>query len=390
MALGFLSVATATAVAAPTIPSEELVSDQQDLLDPEYSQTRNMITWVDDSGKLWIADVDPKTGIFVPADGKGTLVDPDAMSTKDFRVLGNGPEWISTVYGDQIVYTKFFVGKPHVRATAQIALAQQVQGGAWEYGFLFPPGTPRAVPYSSHDPRDPEPRISYVDPSGNHYWRNLYDPASERRVENYPPNQYFLSMRFVEGERAGTYPRVVDGVSQVFYYDLDTGIDTQITFDSGDKDLASRAWVWHAPEFGGDKVMMTIADNIELRIYREHPGQQAWDLLRAIRTPNDGALNSPEYFVYGNASYVFFVGSVPPATYLSAVFLTNIDPADPQLVQLTPNSPDKARTDPEVFFTAEGPYIYYNVGAIEPDRSRYCIPCNEGIFRTYTGLAPRE
>ena len=379
----------AMASSAQSIPGETLVTQQRDLIDPEFSHARNKIAWADRDGGLWIADVDPATGLFVPANGKGVLVDPAAMAASDIRILGNGPEWISTATGDQIVYTKFLASVPKTRTNARLALAQQVRDGSWRYDFLAPANLPRAVPYASRDWRDPSPRISYVGPGGNHYWRNLYDPSSEQRVEGYPMSQYYYALRFADGMRGASFPAPVDGVSQVFYHDLDSGIDTQLTFDAGQKDLASRAWIWYAPEFGGAKVMMTVADNTELRIYREDPGQQEWMLVRSIRMPQDGTINSPEYFTYNGASYVFFVGSVPPATFPSQLFLANIDPADPLLLQLTPDSPLRMRTDPEVFIADDGPWIYFNRQTIDLTGSQYCLSCNEGIFRSYTGLAPQ-
>lgn len=389
-AITLAATATATPTAAQVIPGEMLVTAQRDLLDCEFSQPRSKITWVDRNGGLWIADVDPATGLFIPANGKGTLVDPDAMATLDLRGLGNGPEWVATATGDQIVYTKFLAGMPRTRASARLALAQQLRDGSWRADFLAPVNRVRAVPYGSHDPGDPSPRISYVTPGGNHYWRNLYQPASERRVEHYPADQYYNSLRFVEGERAASFPRMVDGVWQVFHYELDTGVETQLTYDDGQKDLASRAWIWPAPEFDGARVLMTVADNTELRIYREDPGPLGWTLVRSIRTPQNGTVNSPEYFTHNGASYVFFVGSVPPMTFPSQLFVANIDAADPVLLQLTPDSPLRMRTDPEVFVADDGPYIYYNRQTIDMTGDQYCLTCNEGIYRSYTGLPPAD
>jgi hypothetical protein len=48
------------------------------------------------------------------------------------------------------------------------------------------------------------------------------------------------------------------------------------------------------------------------------------------------------------------------------------------------------RTDPEVFIAADGPYIYFNRQTIDAAGNQYCLSCNEGIFRAYTGLAPAE
>lgn len=379
------------AATAQTIPDESPVSGQQDLVDPEFSRTRGEITWVDNQGALWTAGVDPATGLFVPADGKGTLIDPDAMATSELGIVGNGPEWVSTASGDQIVYTKFLAGMPRTRPNARLAWARPTRAG-WRRQYLLPRQSPRAAPFASSDRRDPAPRISYVDPAWNHYWRNLDDPASEHLVPHYPVSrsQYYYALRFVEGERAAAFPAVVDGVQQVFYLDLDSGVETQLTHDTGQKDLTSRAWIWHAPEFGGDKAMLTVADEVELRVYRQTQGQSGWTLVRSIRTPSDGIIDSPEYFTYGGSSYVFFGASVPPSVDPTVLYLANIDAATPMLRQLTPDLPLRIRNDPEVFITNDGPWIYFNRQTIDPESGPHCLPCSEGVFRSYTGLAPRQ
>ncbi|MGH8213538.1 MAG: hypothetical protein ACREPP_09970, partial [Rhodanobacteraceae bacterium] len=93
--------------------------------------------------------------------------------------------------------------------------------------------------------------------------------------------------------------------------------------------------------------------------------------------------------IYNGKSYVFFASSVPPQTNPTRIFLTNIDNADPLVRQLTPDGPLRARTDPEVFFANDGPYIYYNRGTVDPGK-RTCLACNEGVYRAYTGIAPAQ
>lgn len=379
--------ALAAPVAAAQQRNESLVSDQYDLIDSEFSQSLAMITWCDDSGALWVADIDRDTGQFVPADGKGTLVDPAAMTLQDLKIIGNGPEWIDTSDGDQIVYTKFMPGEEHNLATARMALAQRTEDGTWSHRMLAP-SLRRNAPYSSHDPGDPLPRISYIDPSGNHYWRDLREPSSEAMIPLMPKSR--RSVRFVSGARDVVYAMAVDGVSQVFLYSLDEGTTTQLTFDDGDKDLYSVPWSWNAPEFDNDRVLATVVDGNELRIYRESDGANGeppgWNLVYRVYTPLHGGITSPEPFVYNGKSYVVFSGSKPPSTEPTAIFLATIDPAAPMLVQITPDLPWRIRRDPEIFVTSSGPYIYYN--RLETSGSSFCIPCNEGVFRSYTGLPP--
>lgn len=390
LALGMALAAGLAAPAARAQANESVVVERPELIDPEISQPRAMITWVDKAGGLWLAGIDRDTGMLVPKGGKGVLLDADAMKTSDFDIVSNGPEWVSTQAGDQVVYTKFLAGKPHQLRNARLAWAWQSASGAWSNGYIDAK-RPRNTPYASHDAQDPLPRISYVDAAGNHYWRNLFDPSSETRITAYPPSLYF-SLRFVDGARAATFAAPVDGVSQVFLYWLDQDRAEQITFDDGQKDLHSRPWIWQAPEFGGAYVLATVVDDTELRLYVLPPGGSpgAWTVTGSIRTPEGGVINSPEPFVHNGKSYVLFTASKPPATYPSTIFLAGIDEAAPTPLQLTPDVPLRIRTDPEVFVANDGPYIYYNRAVIVGDGDQYCLPCNEGLYRTYTGLPPAQ
>ena len=372
------------------MPNESVVSTQRDLLDPEYSQSRGQMTWCDRDGSLWIANVNRDTGLFQPSDGKGKLIDADAMTTGDLSIVTNGPEWVSTAYGDQIVYTKFVTGQPHTLANARLGLAWRLSSGAWSLSLLSP-SLARSTPYASANPGDPEPTISYIDPYGNHYWRNLYDASSETQVPLFQ-RSYKFALRLGEGPRAAAFVAPVDGVSQVFIYWLDSTDAEQITFDSGQKDLHSRPWIWEAPEYDGALVMATVADDTELRIYRLPPGgsNTDWQLIDTISTPDHGVINSPEHFTYNGKSYVFFAASTGSATYPSTIYLTGIDASSPSLQRLTPALPDRTRTDPEVFIANDGPYIYYNRGTVPSSDQRTCLSCNEGIFRTYTWLSPAQ
>jgi hypothetical protein len=364
--------------------NESLVTAQADLQDMEFSQSRGMITWVDQYGSLWVAGIDPATGLFVPANGKGTLVDADAMALVDMHTIGNGPEWITTATGDQLVYTKFLPGKPHTRAYARLAMAEEITSGVWSSRYLSAT-LPRNAPYASHDPGDPAPRISYVDPAGNHYWRNVYDAGSEVLVSGYA--QSYRSMRFVAGARLAVFSSPVDGYAQVFRYDLDAGTFEQLTFDAVDKDLHSVPWMWRAPEFGGDYVFFTIVADTELRIYRQ-AADGTWSQIQTIRAPQGGALNSPEPFTHNGRSYVVFAAALPPLSYPAAVYLASVDPATPAIRQLTPSMPVRMRRDPEVFVTNAGPYVYFNRLTRTTDPGSFCVPCSDGVFRSDTGLGP--
>lgn len=372
-------------------PNETRVSAESELVDPEYSQSRAQFTWVDRSGRLWIGNIDRRTGQFLPPDGRGILVDPASMSTNDIRVVGNGPEWISTSAGEQIVYTRFLPGQPRTMATARLAMALEQGDGTWIPSTLD--DLPRNAPYASRDPGDAQPRISYIDELGNHYWRNLFEPASETLVPGYPPS-FWVSMRFVDGERAtvfrGPDPR---GRAQVFKYWLDTGTVEQLTWDNGHSGIRSAAWMWRAPEFNNEHVLATVANqNRELRIYRKlNPTGRKWSVVRTITAPNGGTISSPEPFVHLGFSYLFMSLNPAGAQEPTGIAVASIDPARPLFRKVTPDDDTRVRKDPELFITENGVFLYYNrfnpaLTTTGPGDLIVCDACNEGIWRSNIGM----
>jgi len=370
-------------------PNETQVSPQADLIDAEFSQSRAMITWSDEIGRLWIAYVDPETGDVSPSDGHGILVDPDVMRFQDAQKTKNGPEWVSTSLGDHIVYTKY-AGR-HTDGNSRIGYAYPDANGVWQGGYLDA-NLVRKAPYGSLTDGDPAPRITYVDHRENHYWRDLWDPSSEQLIPDFPASNY--PIYHVRGARAVLYPLAVDGTDQVFYRDLDSGVVEQLTSDPGQK---YQMFMWPAPEFGGEMVFMTLVDEVELRLYRKLPdpvtGVMTWTPIVRHLTTGGAKLYSPEPFVYDGKSYAFMSASNRGAKFRSEIWIANFDAAAPIFRRITPTDELRTRTDPEVFITAKGPMIYFN--RLVPDssstgRPKTCreIRCSEGMWRADPGLGP--
>lgn len=386
LAAVFCAMAALLAVAARAEPpafveNESPVASRADLFDPEFNQKRAKITWVDAIGRLWVANVDRETGLLRPANGMGVLVDGDALTASDQMMVGNGPEWLSGAGPDRIVYTKFVPGLPHERENARLAIAEQGPSGAWTHRLLG--NEIRLRPYPSADPRDPTPRISYVDDSGNQYWREVDAPDSETLVAAMPASRS-LPMRFVDGLRATIFVAPVDGESQVVRYGLDTQLLEQLSFDGGHG--RTTPFMWRAPEFDGDYVFMIMANEAtELRVYRQlDKSRPEWTVIFRAAAPEATKLISPEPFVHGGRSYIFVAAMAQPDLASSSIYLSNIDASQPMFRKLTPDEPLRKRSDPEVFVDAKGEaYIYFarvNKSTVAP------CPCFEGLFRSNTGL----
>ncbi|HOJ05781.1 MAG TPA: hypothetical protein PK916_17430 [Bacteroidota bacterium] len=106
-------------------PRDVVISDtSSNLSDPEIDWLGNRIVWADTDG-IWIADIDPVTGAFMPANGKGVLVD----STPSFRgmtLVANGPEWAMSRDGSEVIYPDSTEEGMGIR----IGLAR-LEGGRW-------------------------------------------------------------------------------------------------------------------------------------------------------------------------------------------------------------------------------------------------------------------
>jgi hypothetical protein len=406
-----LCIAAAAGLSSPALaqtftPNEAQASPQPDLFDYEFSQRRGALTWNDSDGKLWLAWIDRATGMIFPPNGKGMLLDPDSMKRDDAQLTKNGPEFAYAAGGDVIVTTKFNTSR-HIARNARISITAPLTpsssctyisaDGLWCTNYLDANHV-RIAPYGSNVDDDPAPRISYVDDYGNHYWREVFNPSTERPIVGMPPSNF--PVRHVvcndptkPGVRGVVYP--IDdgtGTDQVFYSNFDVNVPVQLTFDAGNK---YEVWMWCAPEFGNELVFYTLVDNTELRIYRnlpDGPGDpRPWKPVLSYQAPPKHKMWSPEPFVYNGRSFIFMSHTVRPLAIRTEIWIASADPANPLYRLITPTDPVVQRTDPEVFVTDRGPLIYYN--RFTPDAQTGTSPrscrdpqCSHGVWFADPGL----
>jgi hypothetical protein len=351
------------------------------------------LAYVDSSGTLWVGAVDPATGNFLPADGRGSLIDTLAAGPGN---VGNGPEWAVSQRGSEIVYTRWIAGMPKTKPNTNLGFARQ-KDGVWIAGPVK--GTQdRLNPGASLTLGDSAPRVAYANSDRSElYWRDMNAGSTESVVLTpYLPGTS-VPRRWVEGTRdlILTAPAAPDATgaihTQVFLFHSATGLMEQLTFDALDK---VGAFMWSAPEFGGSTVFFTVAGGSRIDVYRQRSGTvccSSFDLINTIAMPPDTPyLGTPGLFVHNGASWIFFWASADAKNESgpSRIGLTGIDPAHPSLRMLTEiTTPARSRRDPEYFITSNGPYIYYNRFApAEPGGAMR----NEGIYRVDTSLGPRH
>ncbi len=386
LALGAAALGWSATALAQFVPAEAPATANRRILDPEFNRLKGLFAWVDIfDGSIWMGRVDPATGAFLPDDGKYALIEKRAVPIGGLGFTYNGPEWVLGSQGDAVVYTRYRKGKLPTPANAQIAVLQEGADGSWAVQALSD-GRPLNAPFGSEGVTDPKPRISYNDAQGYHYWRELNDATTEELIPGLAP-ALTPAVRHVRGpdERALVYPSPVAGVPQAHRYDVDTKVFEQLTFDPGVKE---QPWMWHAPDFGNQLVLLTTVDQTRLVLYRQTlapGGGVQWTPAHTVDAPLGGRIFSTEPFVYGGKSYAVMMIIV--GEYPTSIWLVGFDTAQPILRRLTPELPDRARADPEVFFTdTKGPIVYFS--RFDPTKGTQwlCVPCAEGLYRAETGI----
>ncbi|MCO5975896.1 hypothetical protein [Ideonella oryzae] len=342
------------------------------------------VAFVDSLRRLWVADVDVLTGNFVPANGRGILVDSNAALTSTYL---NGPEWVNSQLGSQLVYNKYQTGAAPSDQTVGLGVAS-FDGTAWS-STLLGSSLGKVNPIGSGDAGDTAPILHY---------QNTSTSAAFARRELEPTSQVALSVCVGTASSSrrsvpGTHKIIITGVAgaglyQIFLYDMDTGVTEQLTDEWAS---LSGAFMWPAPEYGGEYVFFAVRNGQEIVVYRQLPdgqGQPRWTAVLSQGMP-DAAYPfvwSPEYFVHNGRSYIFFQMNASPValnyTQPSRLAMMGITPETGNIVMLTPDdAPVRARTDPEYFITTQGPFIYYN-----RYRTVSGLPVSEGVWRVDTGL----
>lgn len=391
------AVAGGLSVSTHAAPAEVQVSTSQ-ILDYEFDWGRDGVScpacnqgagntrlaFVDSLRRLWVADMDVTTGNFVPANGRGTLVDSNAALTATYL---NGPEWVNSQLGSQVVYNKYQTGTTPSDQTVGLGVAS-FDGTSWT-SSLLDGSLGKVDPIGSSDAGDTAPILHY---------QNTAMSAAFARRELDPTSQVAISVSYGTASASrrsvpGTHKIIVTGVPatgpyQIFLYDMDTGLTEQLTHERAS---LSGAFMWPAPEYGGEYVFFAVRNGQEIVLYRQLPdgqGQLSWQAAWSQALP-DAAYPyvwSPEYFVHNGRSYIFFQMNASPVglnyAQPSRLAMMGITPETMGIVMLTGDeAPARARTDPEYFITAQGPFIYYN-----RYRTVSGLPVSEGVWRVDTGL----
>ena len=343
---------TTPSVADPFVPTDTPVSQAgSSLPDPEFDNASGRFVWQDSDGlAVWVGDLDPATGALVPADGRGTLIDTDVTPIGWGR---NGPEWMVSAAGSEVVYAKVVGNQPRVMVATE-------GPGGWSVNGV--PGTRGArSPFGSLDPNDTRPRVMYSTDIGGVAGSWWFDPMQATGGLALP--RFYQFPRWVVGRRAVTGAARVGPVDQVFVVDVDTLVEEQVTFDPTDK---GSVFFFLAPEMGGERMMFTTQGDVpnlpeRLVVYRLQGG--SWTPVKEIAgPPGFPFIISPEPLTWDGRSYVSFLaskGSVNLDNGEAQVWLAALSPADP-LIRLISAPNAVVRKDPESYTAGARPWVYYS------------------------------
>ncbi len=341
---------------ADFVPDDQVISAPgTNMPDPEFDPVGSRLTWQDGAGNLWIAHIDPQSGLMVPDHGMGTMLD---SGLSPIYLTLNGPEW---GYGNglsYVVYTRSILTVPLV------GVASEDMGGQWSTElqdesrgcwrpFATPPATGGAAQVAYLCERPEQPRTLA--------WREVGSPLTELEVDASIAD----GARWVEGQNSFVTTQFFGLTSQVAQIDAATGQASQLTLDAGNKFVP---FMWFAPELGEYLLLAQISNN-ELAYYREIEG--VWSRIYSYFSPSTELpfFHSPEPFVHQGKSYIVTVlaqeladlGGFPAQPVGDTqIWIAGVDSAAPFFRRVDDPSTTGHRIDPEALGTDIGTFVYYS------------------------------
>jgi hypothetical protein len=384
-ALAALLAAAGTAHAAAEVQVSPDV-----IIDYEFDIVDSLLTFVDTSNNLWVANVDPTTGAFVPSNGQGTLVDTGAAQAITF---GNGPEWVQATDGFHIIYTKYTAGSIYSANSANVGYASKVNG-KWK-GSVLPHTMGFGEPIGNLSPTQSAPPVAFRNLTVAGFQLYSQDVSGQSAPVKIPNTvDSSGSDRFVPGLNELIYTEpVASGSSsyhQVFTYDFDAKTITQLTTAPYN---AGPVFMFQAPELNNAYVFFTVLNEQAIVFYREvvskSGGPSTWTPVAQIANPAGAPpyIWSPEPFTYKGKSYVFFQRSTSPDptdfSIPTQIWVVSMDGSvNRQVSDATVTN--VVRSDPEYFITSsQGPQIYYNRYSLTAKGAPYQ---SLGVWRCDAGL----
>ncbi len=333
--------------------SERISQNGISYFDPEINHELGLMAYQKPGGEIWIAKLDPITGLFSSPFGDDEQVgDNAAPLIQSF----NGPEFGYDANAWCIVYTKEENGSHQVWqiknengvfVSSPVAVGQEVRQSA----------------LASKNPDANSIRIVYSIGGfeGVMAWKDLSDLGTEVVIDSVD-----RGIRWIDHSNKLAYIKQTGIHSgEIAIYDTDTATEEIISSDGRSK---SNCYGWFAPEYDDELLVACLIDNDQgIAVYKKTNG--TWDLFLELEIPTTSPyqyFGSPEAFVAAGKSYLSCVVKAQENAYSNSEvwFLSLGETLGLETkVQLKMEDEQGAiiRTDPETYIGQNEAFIYYNL-----------------------------
>ncbi|MBX2797747.1 MAG: hypothetical protein KTR31_08770 [Myxococcales bacterium] len=341
----------------PFSVDDVVISDPDvSLKDPEFDAMTSRVTWqAPDGSAVWVGTLDPATGFFlgahVPAGAAAPAVVVD-RAVAPFDTVFNGPEWMRTDRGSEIVYTgawgNVFEVTRAVEVRPQVWQPEVVLEGRGAIGSL--------------EVGDAEPAVIYLDDDDQTAWTAADGTAGAVFL----PSKIQHNPWFVPGTDwlvfTARSPRW-----QIVRHSRSSG-SFEVLTDCEDGCVEGTLF-WS--EELGDWLLGTVRleriDGEGMPVaytVMQQQGSGLFETLLDVQLPERDGLSmvlSPEVFHVAGRAYVSMQLSrhagfgVNP----SEIWIAGLEPSNP-LVRRVSTDDEMVRKDPEHLVTSETAWIYYS------------------------------
>jgi acetyl esterase/lipase len=356
-------------------------------LDPEFlSEVDRMVFQTSANGvqQVWIAELNPLTGLLVSATGKDLLVDTDVAAIGPQFDTTNGPEWGLDSEGAAVFYSK-----RDTNGVVQCWRASNLVAGGVKAAPLTnlsgPDGEGAIMVIARKDASRPTTQFIYrylpaprFQEDGPARWADETAPNAVHDIPQF--NGAAAAPSWIEGTEDFAYAMLVaPGRSEIARFSTATGTATVLTSHTGAK---YNVHAFKAPELNGELLVGCVIDRTRFTVFRSDGTRYApWaDLVPP--DPERPYMISPEIFQAGGMTY-FAVQMCSHSPGSLGVLPQNVD-CSMWILGLGKDASQRVarrvdegavsgarayRFEPEVYVGANEVFLFYSIGNT-PHRAR--------------------
>jgi len=352
------------------------VHPQASIFDPEFDAQLNIVCWRSDDNDLWVSGLNPVTHLFEPSDGKGTFVTGNLAPNGSES--WNGPEWMLSSLGTQIVYLKAIWGIRY------LGVATRVFGGWQTFTNLQYPNVVYAMATNN-----------YADSTAC----LLFETSANDGI-SWLRNTDFWTRYFYPEITLGFFARDNQQICCATDKSRNPGfVETACNlpyFTSISNDTIGAPFMWNDPATNTRLFMYRTNGFKTLKIFQEIT-PDFWALSKQFNSPLPEPYNfitSPEPFTCGGKSYISFMAAQSGSGkdgLPAQIWIASADPSD-SLMRRVSDSTIRVRTDPEPVVFGDSAFIFYtDVISDKTSPIKYSVrKCDTGLGNLITSIKRNE